>query len=572
MKIAQICSSCQAIYEIADSVYKQMIDSDRIVCPCCGHSNLRQTALLKHGSQTVHTAKIYTVLGGKQEPMLNTRNFSRLRTAILSPQTRNVQPLENLQKKIAQMGRVFLLGTAPSLIHYDLDRLALDGWPTIGVNVSYKIAPWIDALVMADFVFICNNLQKIKEWQDKWRGKYLFWMRDTVRHGKELLWKEDSIHGRCIEKETGCLIFNQPTELRYSNVVYYDRRQTIVHDLLSPLELNFQDSVIFSAINLAYVLGAKEICLLGVEAERDNHFENTDIATDKKFPKGNKIIAALGSWKKALESKGCELYTCREEGKLSRVIKYRKFENLVNLEYPAHIERLRHKIQNKKKCFVFGAGASLNDLPLQKLIGWPAIGTNSSFYLYGMLDALIFGDIGFIDRNRDGMFAWQNEREEKPILFWAAHHFNDEERARFCRVVTWEHAPSSPIWENSPGGVPKFSLKRSIVTSAINCAFWLGAREIFLLGVDLNNDAHFWDPDEKVAEEWGKPVGKFPGGAVIADFVVQQAAWLKDRGVLLATCSKGGLLDGKVKYVSLNEAANCKDLNPNAGFGGQKKS
>lgn len=568
MKINQICSSCKSVYSVADSVYKALSAADRVSCPCCGHANTKQNPLNEHGSQSIHPAKAWTSSGVANSPNMSAaRSFSRTMPQITKPSGH--VSLDALKQKISSAGRCFILGTAPGIYAYDLSRLAENKWPVIGMNDAFRLHGQLDALVMADYRFIMQSMEKLVEWQKKNFG-HIFWMRTTKHQGKELAWREiGGAHG---------LVFDVEASKEYERrlavfpgfVTYFERvAEGIVKDLESPMRLNFHDSVVFSAINLAFLCGAKEVFLLGVELEDNVHADELDKDESvKRFPKGCKIIREIGEWSKELSMHDCRIYTCKGSGKLANEIPNMEYSVAVNLEFSAHLEALTRRVKEQRKVFLLGAGSTLNDLPLHKLCGWPVIGTNTAFLKYPLMDALVFGDPGFMEKYLGNVQAWQQSRTEKPLLFW---HKDDERQADFCRVVKWEHANVNPIFDNTMTAVPRLSIRHSIITPAINLAYFLGAKEIYLCGVELNSDAHFWDPDEDVAKDWGVAVGHFPGGQAIADFIRQQHDFLKQRDVLLTNCSPGSLLSNMIPFADLEDAADPRGLNPNPAFGGQKK-
>ena len=196
--------------------------------------------------------------------------------------------------------------------------------------------------------------------------------------------------------------------------------------------------------------------------------------------------------------------------------------------------------------------------PLQKLFGFPVIGTNAAFQKFPHLDALAFGDSYFADKWHDRLKIWQELRGEKPILFWQNYGGGSD----LYRVFTYTKGqPSRPIYENIPGRVnPVFALKHSIITAAINCAYYLGAKEIYLLGVEFG-PGHFYDPDGKIYKDLGKVHDRFPHVEKIIPFIARQKEELARNGVVLATCWDGeSAIKDILDYVSLDETADGRYL------------
>lgn len=541
MRIIQICTSCSSVYDIAASTYHIMTRGDAAYCPACGHPNIKQKPVTTHASAVVHPVKIVKA-GKKLEKQFADRGHaygqkaSKRRLAQLSLK---VQPLEAFRQRIEEAGRVFVLADK-CLERYDVFQLNKELWPTIGVGNAFRSYPDLDAIVLTDNDFIQKNLEKLQGWQDDGHSRYIFW-----RRGSDMKWRsEKTKHGIFVDIVTGKIVSKVTYILANTNVVYFDDADFFVSDLSIPMRADVRANAIFTAINIAFQLGAKEIIVLGA-----------DLCKTDEAKKYFKLLSAVG----------CRLLSCEPAPPLPTC----QFEYVVKSQQPLYVQRLREQIQFSKKCFLMGAGASLNRVPLHILAGFPVIGCNSAFFRYPLMDALIFGDDGFKRKQGVDVQLWQQRRTEKPVLFW---HNAPDNLEGFRHIVSWQHAEINPINDQpSYAQVPKLSIKRSIITSAINLAFWLGATEIYLLGVDLDNLAHFWDEDCEVAQAYGHNPNKFPGGQQIADFIVWQYEALRSRNILLATCNNGGLLQDCLPYVPLETAADPGGLNNNKCFGGKKK-
>lgn len=554
MRIEQCCASCKSEYSVSDSQYRELI---QVRCPVCGHPNVKQPRR-KPRSLTVHSAHHVITHSSRIAPSVG--GGTSLRRGGSAPEMlHGPQPLEKLRRKIADSGRCFVLGTGPSLNHYNLEDITGGRWPSIGVNDAYRKFPYLDALVFGDYDWIRDNMARVQRWQHDYPGRHLFWMAETKKKKTRLRWvRNNRNHGHCIDYETNDLVCDISQPLEKSSVYYYEKApQRVIHDFSLPLTLNFQDSIIFSAINLAYLLGAKEIYLLGVEAERNNHF--WDPGNEHRFPKSRQIITKLKEQSDEYAAHGTRLYTCRNTGELAKVLSTATYEDVVGNFTVPHLERLSERIKRAGRCFVLGAGDSLNTVPLQTLCGWPVLGVNTAWLRYPLMDGLIFGDPGFIGQYRQTIAEWQRSREEKPIIFW----HGESERKDLVRVVAWEHAANGQVLADNPllCHYPKLAIKRSIITPAINLAYWLGAKQIYLLGVDLSNNKHFWDPSETVAKYLSQPTGAFPGARDIVEFIGRMKDKLKERGVFLGKSTPGGLLDEVMDYIPLGEAANPRLLN-----------
>ena len=525
MEIKQVCASCSGVYFISGDEHNKMGAKDRVYCSACGHPNKKQSPLA-----TKNPARRATIFSWTQSsmPMIQEDNWRFTEKKRLTT--------EELRQLTTTAGRVFVIGDHRSLNRYDLG-LIRGNYPVIGIQNAYKYYP-VNAVVIGEKEYIKENLLGFERWQNDRNSLCVFWMR----HEEKLHWRSNNRkHGYCVDDD-GKVIFNKTVGLKNCNVQYFNPVDDIQPDLKVPVKLKYNGDLTISAINLAYQLGAREIVLLGMD------------------PKKAKDIEKI---RDELDQFGCKVISGTKLGNITETC----FEEAAANDIPYYLQKLKERIQYTGRCFLMGAGPSLNKLNLGSLVGWPVISANTGFMRYPLADALIFGDAGFIQNQLVDVVKWQKSREEKPLIFF----YDTDHHPKLCRVVKWLHASENPV-SSGPFRQPlQLSIKRSIITPAIDLAYQLCAKEIYLLGVDLDNDAHFWDEEEEVALQWGKPVGRFPGGREIADFLEWQYKALQARNIKLATCYDGGLLKGKVPYVSIEEATDPHKLNQNPCFGGQKK-
>ena len=210
----------------------------------------------------------------------------------------------------------------------------------------------------------------------------------------------------------------------------YFEQSKIIEALSIPLRLFYRYSVVFPAINLAFVMGAKEVYLIGVEMDDNLHWDGA--GNYKNFPHADGIFSIFERQRREYAESGMDIYTCRHRGKLAKTIKTAEYEQVVSQSMPLFVTRLRDRIKKCGKVFLLGAAPSLNDVPLQNLCGWPVIGVNTAFQKYPLLDAIMFGDPGIVKNYSDILKAWQDFRAEPPIFFW----FDEYAREGFRKVFS----------------------------------------------------------------------------------------------------------------------------------------
>ncbi len=541
MRINQRCSGCQSIYSVGAQQYATL---KMAYCPACGHPNPKHPACSEKANRK---AAAVIDASGISKIVSSSSASTRNRAGYKGPDHKEAQPLEKLRRAIEEKGKVFILGDGPEVQEQDLQLLRESEIPVIGVRNSYRQFRHLDALLLTDYEETVDNLPEIEKWTDGKKGRFIFWQRTMVGESSDpdrvrgignslrgvgaieeeeqrYTWKTRAgVHGISVDLE-GEAKCERRLNFKYANVQYFDPQESFVKDLEVPLRLSGEDAV-DSAINLAYLFGAREIILLGIE-EGPHFWEGQE---------------------------GYQVRTCTPGEK-----NYLQFESAISTEVPIYLERLYRKIAMTGKVFILGTAPSLDQLPLQKIFGFPVIGTNAAFQKFPHLDALCFGDSYFADKWHDRLKIWQELREEKPVLFWQNYGGGSD----LYRVFAYTKGqPNRPIYENIPGRInPIFALKHSIITAAINCAYYLGAKEIYLLGVEFG-PGHFYDPDGQIYKDLGKVHDRFPHVEKIVPFIARQKEDLAEKGVTLATCWGG---DSAIKdilpFVGLEEAADGRYL------------
>lgn len=501
MKVGQQCAGCQSRYSLSQVQY---VDLRLAYCPACGHPNAKRPVI---PAKNYRVAKVIVGSQGARTNFAGSQVSTRNRAGVREVYQDRPQPLEKLRWKIEDKARVFILGDDPSLLNYDLSYLKEYNFPTLGLGGSFR-------RFLADAFFFRENISWINH-----NSKRLMALG---RSRKELYFFYPKLSNEKIPFE------------RAGNFQQYTPNSEMIWDLEIPLSL--QAGSVLPAINLAYLFGALEIFLLGVE-EDEEIFQVVD------------TLDGL-----------CRIASCWEGTKAP----YQQYEGVCGEGVPAYLSKLFNKIQKTGKCFLLGTGPSLQVSDLSRLFGFPVFGTNSAFQKFPFLDALIFGDTYFIEKYQNELEAWQAMREEKPVIFWQ----NYGGGGSLQRIFRYNKGqPSRVIYESPLFVNPFFSLKHSVITCAINCAYWLGAREIYLLGVEISG-GHFFDEDGKIFDSLGKVHDHFPHAGKVADHLQKQQEYLADKGVALATCYQGGVLEGKIPFIPLEEAADSRFL---THLGGQNE-
>ena len=185
----------------------------------------------------------------------------------------------------------------------------------------------------------------------------------------------------------------------------------------------------------------------------------------------------------------------RRQDKIERLAAAKKRRESIRPERPAESVLVKGAKGNKhmrrrisgfwgqykgKDAFVCGTGTSLSGFDWTRLNGLLTIGLNDALKIPGFAPAFsIFSDIGIWARYRDlkldkrtvivcqGRSRDQFIREERCTFKDQIWHFNQQAQARACKV------------DNDD-----LFCARTIACAGIMLAFKLGARRIFLLGVD----------------------------------------------------------------------------------------
>lgn len=224
--------------------------------------------------------------------------------------------------------RVFLLGGGPSLIGFDFDLL--EGEDTIAVNNSIFVCPEPNYFITKDFVWLKKNCILKKERYHPNRSKFLR-CSATKYFAVGLRGTGLRITGprSCIDVRWG---------LEYDLSVFDEIIYTAADGGIGSTWKDFRnggDSG-FSALQLAVVLGYKEIYLLGYDfviAGEDTHFHR-EYGAQHNDPLSylSKLRGFLNWYPKALKDikkLGVKIYSCSEISMLNRFIPYVNFEGLV---------------------------------------------------------------------------------------------------------------------------------------------------------------------------------------------------------------------------------------------------
>lgn len=214
------------------------------------------------------------------------------------------------------------------------------------------------------------------------------------------------------------------------------------------------------------------------------------------------------------------------------------------------IEKLRKKVKkNGKKIFILGTSPAVANMELSPLQGQFVLGLNGAFRAWPAADALIFADKIVIKDMKWDIKKWQRSQTPRPVLFW----HNVESKKGFKNIVLWIHTKARVMVDNAPDAdIPIFTVCHSIATCALGCAHWLGANQIYFLGVELANAGHFYqDTNKRELDQMGKP---YKNSDKILKYIGRQCRWLAERGVTVANCTPAGRLDEIMPHVKLAEA------------------
>jgi len=141
--------------------------------------------------------------------------------------------------------------------------------------------------------------------------------------------------------------------------------------------------------------------------------------------------------------------------------------------------------------FIIGGGPSLARFDFTKLIGRNTIGCNDAFQLGPeIVRYCLFGDASFFHKHRDKLMA---SKVEQITCAPALLHFQLIKIHKMNRVRDGIHDKDTLGWNYSTGA------------AAVNLAFSMGAKRIFLLGFDMGKQpdgkSHWHNNPRKVIKE-----------------------------------------------------------------------
>ena len=178
---------------------------------------------------------------------------------------------------------------------------------------------------------------------------------------------------------------------------------------------------------------------------------------------------------------------------------------------PGNTEQFRN-IHENKKCFVCGAGPTLNSLDLSGIFSYPVISVNSSAILMPWMES---GDaLSRFWISTDSLCIQWDYFWNKVMKFectrivrnsWAKHA-ND-----FKKPMNYY----TPRPGNNPNWKEPGLMAGSSILSAVDLALLMGCKSVFLLGVDhrmVSGHSHFWQnwPIKDRPHKEGQPASYFP--------------------------------------------------------------
>ena len=135
--------------------------------------------------------------------------------------------------------------------------------------------------------------------------------------------------------------------------------------------------------------------------------------------------------------------------------------------------------------FILGGGPSLADMDLTPLHSQRVLGVNQAYKLGPWVDAVYFGDCGWYAQNLTAIRGYAGLKITScgrcPEFGWRHVH-----RVRRTKATGIDSKSRDAVaWNNNSGA------------SAINVAYWLGAKRIVLLGFDmqLRGERKNWHDD-----------------------------------------------------------------------------
>ena len=212
--------------------------------------------------------------------------------------------------------------------------------------------------------------------------------------------------------------------------------------------------------------------------------------------------------------------------------------------------------------FVIGTAESLNNVDMPLLRDKITIGVNTLYlgfdeWGFEATYMCLADKIILIDYGADIM------RLKMPLFFgWlAAGEFLGFENyyKRFGKAdpvligLKGDLIVDDPEWKDKDLSKGHYGCNAIMLDVGVQLAYWMGAKNIYLLGIDLpNSGGHYFYGDFPHA---GMPTKRFcrPNGRVIKAAAVMDRS-LREEGKVLYNCTPGGNLTG-IERVSLGDAA-----------------
>lgn len=432
---------------------------------------------------------------------------------------------------------IFILGNGPSLLLADRYRKELDRFTRIGTNLSYLF-------MQAEYHMFVDKL---------------LW--DFC--SDELLTLESTIFYPTYPNP------KSPNRLQYFTQFRGKRSKPFSSKLSSDWRKGlYIRGVSIAATNLAYIFGAKQIALLGIDLNDKRHFytgreklyRNQQITkytpkwlkhhSGKKYPLSIRRHEDWAYIAKQFEKLGVKVWNCSPKSALTAFEKIElkqllannpKNRKIVHVDWDRKIRswalkarKLREKHYKKPKTYIrststvrlatkdihgrhkgeliiiYGNGPSLRLAEPHKaqLSQVRSIGVNVSYLLLPS-DYLVFSD----------HYMWKHLKHEllrlKSIVFCQYDqnipYFNQWEKYLPAHSCIKDRETLCPNW--------KVGIFKGISSAiaAVNLAYLFGASQIALLGIDLNSPTHFYTGDKRFAKNallrakrrwWGKYMHK----------------------------------------------------------------
>ncbi len=371
--------------------------------------------------------------------------------------------------------RVFLIGGGPSLKGFDLTRL--DNEFTIAINHSFDFYPQARAVLFVD-------------------GSYAEMARDRLAKYEGLIFASF----RC-----------QDILPRRRNLYVFPQNNTRPGSTISEGLFTGKLSAL-CALNLALIMGASEIYLLGYDLNYQNgehHWYGTAAANQEAYAEDRfkAKIPLFDTYKPWAD----RIFNCSATSAI-KVFRYKDLDTVLKTDVvegrsvpfkvtaarftqssiPVYPTSAPGKLQTVngllrgKRVFVLGSGPSLKGFDLSRLDGEETIAVNHTLEHYPKSRYHLFGDPRVYDYVKPIYDAGY------PGLVFASHHANIREWERgndrvFVFAKNWNR-----VTDNLEHGL--FS-DFSSGMEAVNLALVMGAPEIYLLGMDFcasDGDYYFY--------------------------------------------------------------------------------